>query len=105
MCLFELLAARGVKSFFYFPDEASIFDVNGRKLGTLHHKKDAWVIYQRPLGPALEVHKKATMIADLENYADIDNHFRCHKIVVDNSGKFLFLILLSCTVDAIEARA
>ncbi|EMS9661926.1 hypothetical protein WMA07_002635 [Klebsiella aerogenes] len=104
MCLFELLAAKGVKSFFYFPDEASLFDGNGRKLGTLHHKEDAWVIYQRPLGPALEVHKKAIMIADLESYADIGNKFRCHKIVVDISGKFFLLVLLGCTVDVIEAR-
>ncbi|MFH7126015.1 hypothetical protein ACHWUR_01865 [Klebsiella pneumoniae] len=48
--------------------------------------------------------QKAIMIADLESYADIDNQFRCHKIVVDISGKFFLLVLLGCTVDAIEAR-
>lgn len=104
MCLFELLAARGIYSFFYFPDEKSLFDANGRKLGMLHHKEYAWLIYLRPLGPALEMHKQSIMAACVEHSAENGNPLSCHKIVVDKNGKFFFKVLLGMTTDAIEAR-
>ncbi|HBQ5732718.1 TPA: hypothetical protein L7577_004340 [Klebsiella pneumoniae subsp. pneumoniae] len=102
MDLFDLLANRGVESFFYFPDEKAIYDTSGKILGVRHHKKHCWVVYPHPLGPALEKHKIAIRTAidfkkinnieiDAENNGDAIRQ-PCYEIETSIYGKTRFML-------------
>ncbi|EOX0155593.1 hypothetical protein ACO3BK_001779 [Klebsiella pneumoniae] len=96
MDLFDLLANRGVTSFFYFPDEKAIYDSSGKIIGVKHHKKHCWVVYTHPHGPALEKHKIAirTALSNSEVDTQKEDTIRecCHEIKTCNHGRAKFML-------------